>query len=250
MIRVPQLPQLRPRERLLAVGCGVMLLVVALDRLVLAPWSRHARTIRQDIRQMEDALQQHRRLLARKDQVAAEHERYQRYLQLPVADDLQTAALLKEHEELAGASHVKLIEIKPLGIETSETLKRYTLEVRFTGLLDEWIELVFRIETSPSLYDIVRATLAVSESGPGQLDGSLRVMSEVVNGGLSTPGADGGAPRLAGFQGPPVGTHRRIEDRVPAGFPRHGQGMGGSRPAPPAAIPDVHPGTPGLLLHR
>lgn len=196
-MRLPQLPQLRPRERLLAVGCGAVLLMVILDRLVMTPWLRHARTIRQEIRQMEEALQGHHRLLARKEQVAAEWQRYQRYLQPPVADDLQMAALLKELETLAGDSRVKLIEIKPLGVETTDTTKRYALEIRFDCQLDEWVDLVFRIETSPSLYEVVRATLAVAEDHPERLVGSLRVVSAAVRPGPVDAGAGIGASHVA-----------------------------------------------------
>ena len=46
-LALPKLPQLKPRERLLATGSGVVLLMVLLDRLVLNPWLRHAQTVRQ-----------------------------------------------------------------------------------------------------------------------------------------------------------------------------------------------------------
>ena len=97
MIQLPRFAQLRPRERLLAVGSGVVLLIVLLDRLVLSPWSRHAHTVRQEIHDMERALQTHQRLLARKERVFEELKRYQQYLQPPIADELQVAEIGRAH---------------------------------------------------------------------------------------------------------------------------------------------------------
>ena len=113
--------------------------------------------------------------------MAAEQARYQRYLRPVVADDLQVAALLKEIQGMAEESRVKVIEIKPKGIETDPTVKRYTIDVRFDSLLNEWIDFVFRIETSPSLCEVVRATLVVPEDHPDRLAGTFRIVSAVVN---------------------------------------------------------------------
>ena len=181
MIQLPRLTQLKPRERLFAAGSGVVLVIVILDRLVLGPWAGHAQHVRQEIRQMERAIQSHQRLLVRKDRVMQELTRYQRYLQPAIADDLHMAALLKELQEMAGQSHVEVGEIKPLTVETAETLKRYPFEVRFQCTLEEWVQFVFLIETSPSLYEVTRASLTTQEDKPDRLEGSLRVLSVTVH---------------------------------------------------------------------
>ena len=177
MIKLPTLPTLHPRERLLAVGSGVALLIVILDRLVLAPWSRHATTVRAEIRQMETSLVAHERLLSRKGRVMADLKRHQRYLREAIADDLQMAALLKEVEELAGQSRIKVGEIKPLATETVEFAKRYSLEVRFECTLEDWAEFLYNIERSPSLYEVARAGLTMKEEMSDQLEAYLRLTS-------------------------------------------------------------------------
>lgn len=179
MIKLPKLPTLQPRERLLAVGCGVAVLVVLLDRLVLSPWSAHIAKVRQEIAQMEEALITHERLVARKERVFHELERHRRYIRQAIADDLQMAALLKEVEDMAAQSQLVLNEIKPLRTEADEVIKRYLLEVRFACTPQQWAEFVFRIETSPSLYEVVRANLSVQDDQPELLEGYLRVMTTV-----------------------------------------------------------------------
>ena len=175
MLKLPKLPTLKPRERLFALGSSVVLVIVILDRLVLAPWSRHAAVVHAEIRKMEMSLAAHQHLLLRKGGVMADLQRQQRYLRDPIADDLEMAALLKEVEGLAAQSQVKVSEIKPLATETVESTKRYSLEVRFQCTLDGWAEFVYRIEQSPSLYGVARAGLSTKEEMPDVLDAYLRL---------------------------------------------------------------------------
>ena len=173
----PNIAQLKPRERLLAIGSSVVLLAVLLDRLVRSPWLAHRRTIRAEIRRMEQSLQSRQRLLDRKERVLEELQRYQPYVQPSVADDLRMAALLKEVEGFSQGSRVRVAEIKPLATETNDQESRYSLEVRFACTLEQWVDLLFQIETSPSLYEVVRAGLSVDEESPDRLQGYLRLMS-------------------------------------------------------------------------
>ena len=176
-MKLPALPTLKPRERLFGTGTGVVLLVLLLDRLVLAPWWRHAQTIRQETRRMEASMQQYGRLLARKDRILAQVQTDAPYLRPPVADELQMAVLIKEIETLAAQSQVQLGEVKPLAIEVSGSIKRYSLDVQLECTLEQWVDFVTQLEASPSLYQIARATLSTQEQALDQLKGSLRVVS-------------------------------------------------------------------------
>jgi hypothetical protein len=178
--KLPSIAQLKPRERLLASGAAAVLLLVGLDRLVLSPWIRHTRTIRQETRTMTRALKSHSRLLTRETRVLADLERHRQYLRPAIADDLQMAALLNEMEKMAQESQVLLKEVKPLPTESTESTRRYTLDVRFACTMEEWVEFVYRIETSPSLYQVVRATLTKQEEVEDRLAGSVRVISSAV----------------------------------------------------------------------
>ena len=178
-----KLPQVtfKGRERLLATVASLAIMVVVLDQVVLGPWRAHVGTIREEVIEMETALRQHARLLSRKDLVAAQLVPYERYLR-PAApnDELQMAALLQEIEQVAANSRIELGEIKPLTVEGDEFARRYPLEARFRCTLDEWIDFVYQLETSPLLFQVVRADLSVSDEIPDLLQGSLRVVSTAV----------------------------------------------------------------------
>lgn len=184
---LPALSQLRPRERLLAIGSGIALLVVVLDRMVLSPWWHHAQTLRQEIRKLEETLLTHERLAARRERVFAELDQYQRYLRQAIADDLQMASLLTEIQDLAGQSQILVSEIKPLPTESDDLTKRYALEVRFECRPDSWVEFIFGVERSPSLFEVVRASLSQQEGVQDRLEGYLRVTSATLQ--LASAGA-------------------------------------------------------------
>ena len=174
--RVPSFDQLKPRERLLAAGSGLVLLIVIMDRLVLSPWLRQGQAIAEETRRMERALQHYSQLLWRKDRVFAQLDAYRQYLRPTLVDELQTASLLKELEGMAGESHVTLAEIKPLAVEENALMKRYPMDVQFECTLEEWVDFVIRVESSPSLFQIVRASMAVQSEHADRLKASLRVV--------------------------------------------------------------------------
>ena len=125
---------------------------------------------------MELALQRYSQLLSRKDRVFAQLETYRQYLRPTLVNELQTASLLKELEGLAGESHVTLSEIKPLAVEENALMKRYPMDVQFECTLEEWVDFVLRVESSPSLFQIVRASMAVQSEHADRLKASLRVV--------------------------------------------------------------------------
>lgn len=174
--RIPSFDQLKPRERWLAVGGGLILLAVVMDRLVLNPWLLRGQVIRQETSRMERTLQHYSQLLARKDRVTAQLDAYRPYLRPVLGDELQTASLIKELEEMADQSHITLGEVKPLAVEANTLMKRHPLDVQFECTLEEWVDFVIRVESSPSLFQIVRAALGVQSDVPDRLKGSLRVV--------------------------------------------------------------------------
>ena len=185
--RVPSFDQLKPRERLLAAGSGLVLLIVIMDRLVLSPWLRQGQMVAQETVRMGRALQHYSQLLARKDRVFAQLDAYRQYLRPTLVDELQTASLLKELEGLAGESHITLSEIKPLTVEQNPLMKRYPMDVQFECTIEEWVDFVIRVESSPSLFQIVRATMAVQSEHADRLKGSLRVVGAAMR--PKAPGA-------------------------------------------------------------
>lgn len=173
----PSLTNLRPRERLLASGCALVVLVVLLDHVVLRPWMAHMATVRAEIAQMEVDLKTREQLLLRRYEVLDELSRYQRYVSKPALDEeLHTAELVTEVQDLAAKSHVTL-KVKPLPAEDHGSGRRFTLELSFACTVEEWLDFLYQLDTSPSLFETLRGALAIEPDHHEQLIGSLRIAS-------------------------------------------------------------------------
>ena len=177
---LPSLAQLKPRERFLAAGSALVLLVVVMDQLLLSSWLGQVQQVKQEIQRLEGDLKHQARLLARKEYILAKLDAYERYQLPPLSHELQMASLLKDIAGLAEASHIVLQGIKPLPIETDALSTRYPLDVKFDCTLEEWADFLVRIESSTALYQIVRASLAAHDEAPDLLRASLRVVSTIM----------------------------------------------------------------------
>lgn len=179
-------PTLSRQERLLAIGCALIVVVVVLDRMVITPWQRHGEALRREVRALESALASERRLMAMKDAVMAQEEQFRAFLRPAMEKDLQMAALFKEVEQLAKLSEVTLSGVKPLSALEDDLSQTYALEVTCECSLLQWVKFVYLIETSPSLFQIEEAIVEAKEDRSG-LEGSLRLTAVAMRGVSASP---------------------------------------------------------------
>lgn len=184
-LAIPTLSSLSRRERLLAMAGLLVMAVMALDRGVLGPWLRHTRTIHQEIQRLEAMIRSDRELIRRKPQILGQTEAYQEYLRLDQSAEPDMASLLREIETLGSRSGVSLGQVKPLEGTTEASSRSFAIEVEYKGSLQEWVHFVYLLQTSRSLFDLERATVARMEAGASQVQGSLRLTSRVNRAGES-----------------------------------------------------------------
>ena len=182
---VPSLSSLSRRERLLVMAGALVLSVVALDRGVLGPWLRHTRTIRQEVQRLEAMIRSDRELSRRKPLILGQAQAYQDYLSLAQSPEPDMASLLREIETLGSRSGVSLGQVKPLEGTAEGSSQGFAIEVDYKGSLQEWVHFVYLLQSSRSLFEIERATVARMEEGSGQVQGSLRLTSQVNPSGKS-----------------------------------------------------------------
>lgn len=176
-------PALSRAERLLAVGCAAVIILLVVDRAILAPWQRHTARVRREVYALEQMLAGERRLLAMKDQVTVEAERFRDFLRPAMEKELQMAALFKEVERLAKLSGVTLNGVKPLADRQDDLSQTYTLAVNCDSSLAQLVRFIYLIETSPSLFQIEEVSLDVKEDQSG-LEGLLRLSAVAMRGAI------------------------------------------------------------------
>ena len=178
-VAVPSLSSLSRRERLLAMAGMLILSVMALDRGVLGPWLRHTRTIHQEIQRLEAMIRNDRELSRRKPKILGQAQAYQEYLSLTPSPEPDMASLLREIETLGSRSGVSLGQVKPLEGTTEGLPKSFAIEVEYKGSLQEWVHFVYLLQSSRSLFEVERATVARMQEGSSQVQGSLRLTGQI-----------------------------------------------------------------------
>ena len=178
-VAVPSLSSLSRRERLLAMAGMLILSVMALDRGVLGPWLRHTRTIHQEIQRLEAMIRNDRELSRRKPKILGQTQAYQEYLSLTPSPEPDMASLLREIETLGSRSGVSLGQVKPLEGTTEGLPKSFAIEVEYKGSLQEWVHFVYLLQSSRSLFEVERATVARMQEGSSQVQGSLRLTGQI-----------------------------------------------------------------------
>lgn len=198
MPRLPDPATMSSRERLLGAACLVVVSVVLLDRLVLGPWWEHTSHVRHDVARLEESIRRYEDMLSRKPQIMQEVERYRQYLRPDTAPEPTMAALIREVEALGKQSGVSLGDVKPLPGAVNDLYKELALEVQSTGTLEQWMEFVYLLQTSPTLFQLERATVGIREQGSDAVVGSLRLTSRVPQ--SEVPAASPPLPKAAANQ--------------------------------------------------
>jgi len=177
---LPKLSELNRRERLLAFGSLLVISGVLVDRVILDPWGRHTRHVRQEIERLEVALRRQYDLLSREPQIRAEVLGYQEFLQSDEAAPSDMAAVLREIEGLGTQSGITLGEVKPSEGAATQAYQDHVIDIRYQGSLEQSVFFIYLLNRSASLFDIQRATIARKEDDPSRVEGMLRVNSKVL----------------------------------------------------------------------
>ena len=173
--RGKKISQFSSRERILAiVGVGIFL-VMTLDRIVLGPLLRQTHKTRQEIQSLERILRNHYQILQRKDSVLADLKRHEGYLTPGGSPETEVARFLKEVEAVAQKSQVSLADIKSLPPVGNALYDQYVLGLNCEATLKQWLEFVYLLEHSSSLFEVESGTLTLKEKDVDLLKGKLRI---------------------------------------------------------------------------
>lgn len=173
--RFQKLSQVSGRERLLALVTLGIFFLFALDRFLLGPILRQMRTTQAEIRTLEGTLRNTSQLLRRKEILLLEIKRHELYLKPVESVDTEIARFLKEVEALAQKSQLSLSNVNSLPAAEEGRFQRFTVEVNCESTLSQWMEFVYLLESSESLIEIERGSLALEKEGEEKLKGNLRI---------------------------------------------------------------------------
>ena len=94
------------------------------------------------------------RILAHKDRMLSETEKYSIFLKKFRSEDEEITALLKEIETLASDSSVYLVDMKPRGLVEADGISKYLFRLTCEAQMEQIISFMFGIENSQKLLTI------------------------------------------------------------------------------------------------
>lgn len=179
-IKLPALPKMSKRERLMAIAFLAIFFVVLADRLAIGPWLAYIKKIRKEIKVLEHGIEQQKKLMSRRGIILAEAENQKDYLRPGEVPEMEMAAFLKEIEAVGKKSQLSLHEVKPLPTNLTDLYQEYGLEVHYECTFEQCLGFIYAVETLPGLYTIEKALMNVNQEKPSMLKGYFRIRRTVM----------------------------------------------------------------------
>lgn len=148
------------RERLVFYIAISFILVMLLDRLIISPIYLNLKSLDKEIAERQATLKQDLRILAQKERIKAEAGKYSPFVNVPKSDEEVVTVLLKEIEGVAAKSAIYLVDMKPGGVKTEGSNKKYMVNVSCEGKMEQIADFMYNIESSSKLLRIERYQIA------------------------------------------------------------------------------------------
>jgi DNA-directed RNA polymerase subunit F len=151
---------LSKRERLiLYVALGFISLTI-LDRLIIYPVLSKMKSLNEEIQEEKTRIKRDLHILAQRDRITKESQRYTRYSTQGLSIEEVTTLLLKEIGELAEKTSVYLIDIKPTGTKEEVVYRKYFVTLSCEAQMQQIIDFMYKIESSNNLLKIEKYNIS------------------------------------------------------------------------------------------
>lgn len=149
------LNRLSKKERaIFYIAAGIVSLLI-LDRAIVSPVFSKIRSLNKEVEDKKATIKKNLRILAQKDRILTEGNKYNSYLgDSKISDDEQITLVLKELESLASKSSVYLVDMKPNGIKESGSSKKILVNLNCEAQMEQLIDFMYNMENSDNLLSI------------------------------------------------------------------------------------------------
>ncbi|HQP10992.1 MAG TPA: type 4a pilus biogenesis protein PilO, partial [Candidatus Omnitrophota bacterium] len=129
------LEKLSQKEKIGLALAFAFLAVASLDRLIVSPIRTKFRRLDQAIKINEKQLAHDLRNVHQEDQIAAQFDKYVKYVERTGSDEEEVAKILGEIESLAREAEIYLANMKPETPKEVDFYKRYAVEIEAEGAI-------------------------------------------------------------------------------------------------------------------
>jgi Tfp pilus assembly protein PilO len=165
--------RLSKRERLLFILTILVVGGLAAYIFVVEPAYKRWAGMEDEIETANTRLLKNLKLLANKEHLEKEFNKYKEYIQKGGQDEEEVAAILKEIEATAASCGVNLTSIKPKGTKALKEYRKFTVEVAGEARLNQFLKFIYDLEGSKKLLKVERLILTLKNAQSDTLRGTL-----------------------------------------------------------------------------
>lgn len=152
--------KMKKREKIILAAAVIAVTMAFSDRLVLAPVTDNMGNLDEDITHAEAEVKKDVRILDEREFIEQEEKRYSAYVVQARSDEEEIAALLKIIENLASATSVYLIDLKPAGVAKEGLIKKFMVNVSCEAQMDQLVSFMHKVEDADVIMRIGAFTIS------------------------------------------------------------------------------------------
>jgi Tfp pilus assembly protein PilO len=171
---------LNKREKKLFYIVLVFLAIVFSNNFVVTPLKKEIGLVKQEKIKKEIEWKKNNQIIKQKKQIKEEFEKYMAFIKKKGSDEEDVASFLKEIESLAQKSKVSLINIKPQPVKKMEFYKKYTIEIKGEGHIEQFVKFIYYLQKSYQILKVEKIHFNVRNSFSTRVKGSLIITKILV----------------------------------------------------------------------
>lgn len=148
------LSRLSKREKTILSAAAIVVSLTVIDRLLIFPIFSKMEELTEEIRDKESAIKKCLHILAHRDGILAASIKYKTFIKAARSTEEEMTVFLKEVENLASASSIYLIDMKPGDVQEGAESRKYVLNLNCEAQLEQIVKFMYSIEQSDKLLTI------------------------------------------------------------------------------------------------
>ncbi|UCC94425.1 MAG: type 4a pilus biogenesis protein PilO [Candidatus Omnitrophota bacterium] len=157
--------RLSKREKIVFYGAIISVFFALLFRLIIFPFLSKRESQNEEIKNKKIVIQKDLRLLALKDIIVKESQKYKELFSQKFSPEEQMTSTLKEIENLANEAGIYIVYIRPGETKTEKFFQYYLVNLSCEGEMSQIVGFFHSIEVSNTLLTIERYTIAPKSEG-------------------------------------------------------------------------------------
>lgn len=171
---------LSKREKLILFATVGVIVFGVIYNFIIEPFLSKDESLNREINLNKSKLKKYAYLLSRKDDIRSKYNRLSQNLKRSEAGEDAFVNALTAIEEIAKASNVRLLDIRPQSQRSQEIDKEILIELRTEGSVENYLRFLYNLENSLSLLWVKKFQLN-SKANTQNLGGNFSISQPSLN---------------------------------------------------------------------